>query len=376
MHQPYPPTRRRLWPVFVPFALVVALAAIWTSLWFYAASAAEQAMEGWRAREAKSGRIYECERRTFGGFPFRFEVNCSNPNAELRAGGGELTLRGANIVVVAQVYRPTHLIAECKGPVTVAEKGRPPLVEANWKLGQASMRGTPRAPERVSLAFDEPVVERLLPDGTRQPLTSAKRAELHGRIAEGSVTSNPVLDVALIANGAIATPDLHPLASQPFDAVISATVRGLANFAPKPWPARFREIHERNGRIDITNARIQQDDVIAVSTGSLTINERGNLEGQLQMTAVNIEKVINALDIEGIVSRGRIGATIDKLDRLIPGLGDIARKNAAPGILAGLDVIGKRTTLEGKPALTLPLRFTDGRIMLGPIPVGRAPPLF
>ena len=38
MLDPQPATRRRLWPVFVPFALLVALAVIWTGLWFYAAS--------------------------------------------------------------------------------------------------------------------------------------------------------------------------------------------------------------------------------------------------------------------------------------------------------------------------------------------------
>ncbi len=82
------------------------------------------------------------------------------------------------------------------------------------------------------------------------------------------------------------------------------------------------------------------------------------------------------LDLEAMVSQGRIGSAIDRLDKLMPGLGNIARKNAGPGILAGLDAIGKRTTLDGKPAVTVPLRFIDGRVMLGPLPVGRTPPLF
>ena len=65
--------------VFVPFALLVALAVIWTGLWFYAASAAETALAGWRAREAKSGRTYECGSQSIGGFPFRIEVRCTKP---------------------------------------------------------------------------------------------------------------------------------------------------------------------------------------------------------------------------------------------------------------------------------------------------------
>jgi hypothetical protein len=135
-------------------------------------------------------------------------------------------------------------------------------------------------------------------------------------------------------------------------------------------------LQARGGKIEIVNARIQQGDVIAVSAGILGLTESGNLDGQLEMTVVGIEHVIKQLDLEAIVSQGRIGSAIDKLDRLVPGLGSIARKNAGPSIMAGLDAIGKRTTLDGKPAMAVPLRFVDGRVMLGPLPVGRVPPLF
>jgi hypothetical protein len=366
-----PATRRRLW-LFVPFALLVALAVIWTGLWFYAVSRAESALAGWRAREAKSGRTYECGTESIGGFPFRIEVRCTKPVAEIRAKGTQAVLQGEDLVMLAQVYQPTLLIGEFKSPMTIADPGQPPAYVVNWSLGQSSMRGTPRAPQRGSLVFDDLVVRR--PNSDAQVL-NAKRLELHGRMAEGSASDNPVIDIGLRATAASA-PELHPIAAAPLNAEVSATVRGLADFAPKPWPVRFRELQQRGGRIDIVNARVQQGDVIAVSTGSLGLTEGGNLDGQLQMTVVGLEHVLKQLDLEAIVSKGRVGSAIDKLDKLLPGLGNIARKNAGPGILAGLDAIGKRTTLEGKPAVSVPLRFVDGRVMLGPLPVGRTPPLF
>ena len=63
--------RRRLWPVFVPLVLVVVLALGWSGFWFVAAGWAETRIAGWREREANSGRFYNCERQTVGGFPFR-----------------------------------------------------------------------------------------------------------------------------------------------------------------------------------------------------------------------------------------------------------------------------------------------------------------
>ena len=373
MYQP-PRTRRRLWPIFVPITLVVALAVIWTGIWFYAAAAAETAIDGWRAREARSGRTYECGTQTIGGYPFRIEVRCSNPNAELRGKRAQLVLKGADLVMLAQVYDPTLLIGEFTGPMTVAEPGQSPAYVVNWTLGQSSVRGTPRAPQRGSLVFDNLVVQRP-GEKSATAVLNARRLELHGRMAEGSATDNPVIDVALRATAATA-PELHAQLAAPLDADIAATLRGLADFAPKPWPDRFKEMQARGGRIDITNARVQQGDVLLVGTGTLGLTERGNLDGQLQMTVVGIEQLIKSLDLEGIVSKGSVSAAIDRLDRLLPGLGKVARKNAAPGILAGLDVFGKRTTLEGKPAVTVPVRFVEGRIMLGPFPVGSTPPLF
>ncbi|MPZ39938.1 MAG: DUF2125 domain-containing protein [Rhizobiales bacterium] len=372
MLDPQPAPRRRRWLLFVPFALLVALAGIWTGLWFYAASQAEAAIAGWRDREAKSGRTYECGSQSISGFPFRIEVRCGKPMAELRGKGAQVVLNGADLVMLAQIYQPTLLIGEFTSPMTVAESGQPPAFFVNWTLGQSSLRGTPRAPQRGSLVFDNLAVQRA---DAKATVLNAKRFELHGRMAEGSASANPVIDVGLRATAA-SMPELHQMTAAPLDADVSATLRGLADFMPKPWPVRFRELQARGGKIDIVNARVQQGEVIAVSSGTLSLTESGNLDGQLQMTVVNLEHVLKQLDLEAMVSQGRVGSAIDRLDKLVPGLGRIARKNAGPGILAGLDAIGKRTTLEGKPAVTVPLRFVDGQVMLGPLNVGRTPPLF
>jgi hypothetical protein len=203
----------------------------------------------------------------------------------------------------------------------------------------------------------------------------AAHVELHGRIAEGSVTNNPVVDVALLMAAAVA-PELHAIAASPLDVDITATLRGLPDFAPKPWPARLKDLQARGGKIEITKARLQQGDIIAASSGTLGLTARGGLDGQLEITVVNLDKAVKALDIERLMSDSNIGTKIDSLDRFIPGLGRLARQNAAPGAVAALNAIGKRTTLEGKQATTLPLRFSDGQVLLGPIPVGRVLPLF
>ena len=362
--------RRRLWPVLVPFVAVVVLAVAWTGFWFSATSVAETAIAGWRERESRSGRDYACSRQTVGGFPFRIEVRCADPDISIRR--PDLKLKAADLVVLAQVYDPTLLIAEVKAPMNVADSGQEFV--AGWKLAQASLRGTPHAPERVSIVLEDPTVDHRRGNGLARQFKAA-HVELHGRIAAGSVTNNPVIDVALLMAAAVA-PELHAAMASPLDVDITATLRGLADFAPKPWPARLKELQSRDGKIEISKARLQQGDVIASSSGTLGLTARGNLDGQLEITVVNLDKAVKSLDIERLMQDGNIGAQVDKLDRIIPGLSRLARQNAAPGAVAALNALGKRTTLEGKQATTLPLRFSDGQVLLGPIPVGRVPPLF
>jgi len=113
--------------------------------------------------------------------------------------------------------------------------------------------------------------------------------------------------------------------------------------------------------------------MIAVGAGTLKLSARGGLDGNLQVTVVGMERVLKLFDLERIMSEGQIGSTLSALDRLIPGLGGIARQNAAPGLVAAL---GQRTVLEGKPAVAFPVRFADGAVFLGPFQVGQIPALF
>ena len=69
--------------------LVLALIAGWIGFWKYAAGEVATILDGWRAREAKSGRVYACGSQSIGGFPFRFELDC---DARL---GGVSRRRGA-----------------------------------------------------------------------------------------------------------------------------------------------------------------------------------------------------------------------------------------------------------------------------------------
>jgi len=356
--------------------LFLALVGGWSYLWYYATGKAEVAIDGWRAREAKAGRIYTCGSQSIGGYPFRIEVTCDKAAAGFRSNQPPVEIKISSILVAAQLYQPTLLISDFYGPLTIADLGHAPNIIVNWKLAQSSVRGTPSAPERISLVFDQPVVERIN-GNNRQSVLKAQHIEVHGRLAGGSVTNKPIIETVLRLRAA-AAPELHPAAAMPIDADITTLLRGLNDFSPKPWSARFRELQAVDGRVDITQARVQQGDTIAVGDGTLSLNTSGRLQGQLRVTVANIEPFLAAVGTPQVVQNSPdMDRLSGALDRLLPGLGNVARQQATSSNLSlGINLLGEQTTLEGKRAVTLPLRFDDGSVFLGPIWIGNTPAMF
>lgn len=389
--------RRRLWPIFLVPAGVLAAALGWTVFWFYAASQIDEKFDGWRMREAQSGRTYECANRSVGGFPFRMEVRCDNPQvtlvsqtAEQVASGVNLTAHLKDILVLAQIYDPTKIIAEFNGPAVVTQRDGMSMFAANWTTGRASVSGMPTAPQRVSIVFDNPILDRS--DGNQQsPIMKAGHLELHTRLLDGSLTNNPVIETALQMKAG-SFQNLHPILAEPFDADIRAQLRGLKNFSPKPWPERFREVQATGGRLDFTQSRIQQGETIAVAAGSLELTPTGYLSGELKMTIAGIDRIVPMLGIDKLLDEGVQQSTVDRiapgvnaqdvnrllgtLDKMIPGLANVARKNANAGVVAGINLLGQPTTLEGKKAQAIPLRFVDGAVYIGPIKFAQTLPFF
>jgi hypothetical protein len=327
--------------------LVLLVAGGWIAFWYYAQQKAQATLDGWQVREAKAGRVYACGSESLGGFPFRFELQCDGASATMPSANPPLELKTPGILVAAQVYQPTLLISEFTGPLTVAEIGHPPNIVANWKLAQSSVRGLPGAPERVSLVFDEPAIDRANP---AEQILQAKHIEIHGRMLEGSANDRPVIEIGLRSEK-LSAPVAGSMALVPIDAEIDGVLRGLKDFSPKPWPQRFREIQQAGGTIEIRSARVAQGDTVAVGSGTVTINQHGKLDGQLNLTVAGLEAFINQV---AAANKQKLGFSVS----------------------IGLGLLGGNAKVEGRRAIALPLRVSDGVMLLGPIKLGEIPPLF
>jgi hypothetical protein len=373
MIQAYSPRRRR-WPVLLILLLVV-VAGLWSGGWYYGSGVLTQTIDGWKAREAQAGRVYSCATQSIGGFPFGIELHCADAGADFKSNRPPLALKAKDMLTSAHLWQPTVLTTQFVGPLTIAEAGQPVSITASWQKAETVVHGLPTSPESVSFRIEQAAVTRTSGDS----LFKANRLDLDGRLVSGTVQANPVIEMVLKLKAG-AAPSWHPAAATPVDADVTAVLRGLKDFSPKPWPVRFRELQAAGGRIEITNARVQQRDTIAIAKGVLGLSPAGRLNGELNLTVANLEKFLPTLGLDQMLSEQnaspQMNSAFGALDKLMPGLGNLARKNAGPAIVAAANMMGQPAELEGQRAVTLPLRFDDGLVSLGPMKIGALPPLF
>src|ERR1700687_5946321 len=162
------PRRRPLWRLFIMPVLLLIAAAAWSTFWFFAASQVDARADAWRAQEAKSGRVYDCAKRSVAGFPFRLEVRCDGASVTLlsqtaaqAATQAPITAKLGEILVVAQIYDPKLLIAEFTAPATISDRDKPPSMMVNWSKARSSVVGLPAVQQRASLVFADPTLARL-----------------------------------------------------------------------------------------------------------------------------------------------------------------------------------------------------------------------
>jgi hypothetical protein len=367
--------RSRRWLIATPLIVVIVLGIAWSGFWFFAAGKAEERINGWQSQQAQAGRVFSCGKQAVGGFPFRIEVRCTDVAVELKDTQPPVALKLKQILVVSQVWDPKHLIAEFTGPLTASNPAGSTSLTATWSLAQASVRGTPRDPERASIVADD---LRLTGATGEPPLFDAKHAEFHARMQYGSWPNNPSVDLALNLKSASAQ-GMSPYARDPLDADMVAVLHGLKDLVVKPVPVLLREWQTIGGRFEIQSARIAQGETLAKATGALTLTPAGRLDGALRVDIAGLEKLLPTIlqQQKGVgLSLDRAAPALNALDRAVPGLGArLAPKaeNVAAGMLG---LLGQPVDVEGKRGVSVPLRFSDGAASFGPLPLGQVPPAF
>lgn len=316
--------------------LVVLVIALWSGYWTVARGMVSDLFTTMRlAAKAEGGEI-ACTDQDLGGFPFRFELSCK-PLAVTGLGGERASFEGFRAVALA--YNPWHVIVEADSPAAVETDRLVPGLKAAWTTARASLRLGNSDLDRGDIEIVSPVFS--LADDSLS--ASAVLANLHLR-------KSP--DVAGAADAALRLDELAlPGTAAPVDVLANVGLAGGAALLA-PHGADVIALLKNEGALTVRELRLASGGVTLSANGSLWLDEAGRLNGTLPLTvagAAGLPPLLAPFFPQG--------------------------SNVPTSLAGALAAFGQPTTLNGEPAVAVPLAFAEGTARVGFIPVGTLPPL-
>ncbi len=341
--------RRVPFGIFIPVAMFAAAAALWTFVWYSAASRARDALTQWRAEFATQGRKLACAREQGGGFPFRLEFRCADPVLRMPVGGDTYVATAATLTAVAKAYDTQHMIFEINAPLRLERNGdAQPLISAEAGMIRASLELDNGRASRLSAVL--PAWHAIVAgEGETASLIGAQAGEVHMRARPGE----DAIDIAVSADDAH-FPDHEKSAT---GARINVEHINLVTVINRPvktsladmesWLGKWRD---GGGVADVRRMFFDSAYLTGEGAGTVNLTPNGQIEGALKVRFTRLDQFAEALLTRGVIS--------DNDRKLL---------RTAVGLFA--------KSTNGQKSATLPVRIRDGQIYFGPVKVATLPAL-
>ncbi len=319
--------------------VVLAAALVWSAYWFVGAAALDRALNAGLDELRAAGWNIEAASRETRGFPNRFDTTFDALEVA-SPGGTRVSLPLFQILALS--YKPNQVIAVFPHEMIVENASGDARVTSETARGSMTFRTAASLPlDHSSFVIDALAVESAgrsfaidqLRFATRIPPGAPDASHQNIGIAVTNLSLADTLTERLGASG------LGPVDALRLDATLHFE-RPIDRHAPEDPPAlRQIEVHDLSldwGTIALDGA------------GLLDVGPDGILSGALDLSLESWQRAIEMAVEAGLVP--------EEQSRMIT---------------QGLSFLGS----GGESALDLPLRFADGQIHLGPIPLGPAPRL-
>jgi hypothetical protein len=138
----------------------------------------------------------------------------------------------------------------------------------------------------------------------------------------------------------------------PVDAELEATMTEVPHFRSMPLEERLRAWQAAGGRVKLLLVKATSGAAILAATGDLGLDTTGQAEGAVTVNVAGADALLKGL------------AASDLMPPVLAGLGSV------------VGMAGTPSEIDGRKASAFNVRFRDGRVFLGPLPLGRTAPLW
>lgn len=326
---------RRL--VYLPFLGLILLCAAWSVLWKVTADTVDAGIDQWFADERQAGRLWSCQDRSLGGYPFRIEVRCAGASFTTAPGVAPASGRIGDILAVSNAYRPNLIVAEAQPPLHFQTSEA--QVDVTWDSLRVSHRTKDGDFAAAAAEMTRPVVQ-IAQNGPALEVLRAERVELHARPRP----SGGGFEAALRAVQ-VKSPFADRVTGEgaPLDLIARADADGQGLLTPAPLPVRLEAWRRAGGMLNISELKLGKGAATMEATGRLGLDGAHRPQGRLDMVATGVEPLLQRFGVP--TAAVAIGSVLSGL------LGGAKARAEAPP--------------EGE--LKLPLTLQNGRVTIGPV---------
>ena len=321
--------------------LLILATVLWSGYWFAGSTALRQGAEQWFADQAASGMTAEKTSLAVAGFPNRFDLTVEG--LRLADPQGAVAWDAPFAQVFAMTWKPWHIIAALPPEQTVT------LPDQQIAIASEGLRASLRARPAMDVPLAAVIVESgaLLATSSLGWSVGAERTVASVLAAEGQPANYDLsLDIADLA------PDPARMLVLTADGSLPATIATvqlravLSLTAPLDRHAGITQ--PQLAALDLGQALVSWGDLSITASGGIAPDSSGFAAGRVDFVLTNWERIMPLLTASGSISPELAPTVRNMLTALAQEGGDVT-------------------------VLKLPLVLSDGRMSLGPLPLGPAP---
>ncbi len=325
--------------VVIPLALVGVLAAGWSAFWYQQVSKFEARLDELIAREATLGKQWTCADRKIGGYPFRVEVTCGSTSLVLK--DMKLTLGIGAVRAVAQAYDPALMIIEADGPMLITNEAGETWT-TKWDVARSSVRldlkNLKDLPERSSLEMK--AISIFAPNNPRVS-TTIEAIDMQARRNPEKFATERAFDLAFTVTNLVDFL-LNELSktNDPLSLSYDLTITRNPEPSNKPVTEQLELWRSQGGLLTLRQLMVNRGTFNLVMNGELGLDQQHRPDF-------------------------RFDTKVKGLDELLKVAGQ------KPDIL---NLLGGKRAASGE--MNFNLRTLSGQAFIGPLPLGKMPPLY
>ena len=270
-------------------SVVLAALVLWSTAWLVAAGLVKQAIAAQAQADGISAPQLTCGTLNVSGFPFRFDADC----AQARLVSGDMVVDMPGISASIRVYAPTHLVASAQGPLQLTDTFTGTRNAVAWSTLEASVRLDNWRIARASISGKDVVWSDILVG--ESVIAQAPLAEIHlfdipeQHDAERHLAA---LSGYMLAND-VAYPDMT---LSDTNAEIQLELTGLPDDV-RNWgdPNLLPNLAAAGGTLKIVAIRGTDADSTLDANGALTLDQAGQVDGQITIASTGVAERIGPL---------------------------------------------------------------------------------